>query len=365
MSRILLLSAYDAISHQRWRKGLVHAFPENEWTVLTLPPRYFNWRIRGNSLSWAFDQREVLTQGYDLLVTTSMCDLSTLRGLVPELSKIPTVIYFHENQFAYPDRVGNQQKTELEPKVVSMYSALAADQVIFNSAWNRDSFLQGVEQFLKTMPDHVPEGVIKTLSDKSSVVPVPLDKEWFYSRAEKTRSDFTILWNHRWEYDKAPERFLKALVQLKQQGVKFKINLVGQQFRQIPAIFDQMKDQLVDHISQWGYLENESDYRTIMRNSDVVVSSALHDFQGLAILEAVASGCIPVVPDRLAYPEFFAEEFRFPSFVDDPDKEISFLVKHLSGRAEEFSNDTLPDAPNLNHLEWANMKAAYRAKFDL
>src|SRR5690554_445672 len=98
--RILLLSAYDAVSHQYWRKGLVNALPEHDWTVLSLPARYFSWRIRGNSLSWAFGERERLQQPYDLVIATSMVDLTSLRGLVPSLARTPCVVYFHENQFA-------------------------------------------------------------------------------------------------------------------------------------------------------------------------------------------------------------------------------------------------------------------------
>ena len=89
--RILLLSAYDAHSHRRWRQGLVAAFPEWQWTVLTLPPRYFSWRVRGNSLSWAFSERETLEQPYDVLIATSMTDLSALKGLVPALASVPSL----------------------------------------------------------------------------------------------------------------------------------------------------------------------------------------------------------------------------------------------------------------------------------
>ena len=100
--RILLLSAYDADSHIYWRKGLVAHLPEHQWTVLTLPGRYFSWRMRGNSMSWAFSEYETLSQPYDLVIATSMTDLSALRGFVPSLANTPTLVYFHENQFAYP-----------------------------------------------------------------------------------------------------------------------------------------------------------------------------------------------------------------------------------------------------------------------
>jgi hypothetical protein len=93
--RILLLSAYHANSHKAWADGLVAAIPAHQWTVLTLPPRHFSWRLRGNSLSWAMLQSEQLNADYDLLVATSMTDLSALRGLCPSLCRLPTLVYFH------------------------------------------------------------------------------------------------------------------------------------------------------------------------------------------------------------------------------------------------------------------------------
>lgn len=44
---------------------------------------------------------------------------------------------------------------------------------------------------------------------------------------------------------------------------------------------------------------------------DVVVSTANHEFYGMAVLEAVRAGCRPLVPDRLSYRELFAPEFRY------------------------------------------------------
>ena len=74
--KILLLSAYDAASHRHWSEMLMQHFKQDQWTVLQLPARYFSWRVRGNSLSWAFSERDVLSQGYDLVIATSMVDLS-------------------------------------------------------------------------------------------------------------------------------------------------------------------------------------------------------------------------------------------------------------------------------------------------
>ena len=152
--KVLLLSAYDAHSHRRWRRGLVAAFPDWDWTVLALPPRHFSWRVRGNSLSWAFGERHTLEQPYDVIVATSMTDLSALKGLVPSLAGIPTLVYCHENQFAYPEPPERVPRNA--PKITTLYAMLAADRVLFNSEYNRTTLLDGAGALLAQMPDAVP-----------------------------------------------------------------------------------------------------------------------------------------------------------------------------------------------------------------
>ena len=122
--RVLLLSAYDAVSHRRWREGLVRHLLDFEWTVLTLPPRFFAWRSRGNPLTWAFSEGETLKQGYDLLLATSMTNLAGLKGIVPALAATPTIVYFHENQFAYPEQ--RERKEYQNYKLTNLYTALSA-----------------------------------------------------------------------------------------------------------------------------------------------------------------------------------------------------------------------------------------------
>jgi glycosyltransferase involved in cell wall biosynthesis len=359
--RVLLLSAYDAHSHRRWREGLVAAFPELEWTVLALPPRNFAWRIRGNSLSWAFGERVLLQQPFDLLVATSMTDLSTLRGLVPALTRLPTLVYCHENQFAYPQ--GRQQQGKVESMMVNLYTLLAADRVVFNSSWNRDSCLDGIQGLLKKMPDAVPSGVVEHIAGKSRVLPVPLEAEWFSADGTVASGELlTIVWNHRWEYDKAPDRMFAALLQLQQAGMDFRVHVVGQQFREQPAVFADMHARLEAHIGAWGMVQDVADYRLILQQSHVVLSTALHEFQGLAVQEAVACGCVPLVPDRLAYPEFFSEPFRYPSYLGDPEREGAAIAERILQWCRFGGGVGVPPVPDLSALSWAAQKSAYAAE---
>jgi len=137
--RILLLSAYNAKSHKYWREGLVSQFPDHNWTQLVLPGRYFSWRIRCNSMQSALGHRTTLDQPYDLIIATSMVDLASLKGFVPNLANTQSVLYFHENQFRYPASQANE-KHHLDPKMVTLYAAIEAQRLVFNSHYNQQTF---------------------------------------------------------------------------------------------------------------------------------------------------------------------------------------------------------------------------------
>lgn len=325
--RILLLSAYDAASHRQWRQGLVANLPQHHWTVLTLPDRFFSWRIRGNALSWVAEQQGLLQQAFDLIIATSMVDLATLKGLQSNLTAIPTLLYFHENQFAYPE--SGHAHSSVEAQITSIYSAMAADQLLFNSAYNRETFLHGARALLKKMPDHAPLSVITVLEAKSSELPVPVDNICFRQKASLSDEPVTLVWNHRWEYDKGPDRLRLVLKELVRRGVDFRIHLLGQRFRRWPEAFDYIKEEFNTQILSWGYIEDRHDYLQLLQQSDMVFSTALHDFQGLAMQEAIACGCIPVAPNRLAYPEYIPANHLSASYPEDPEQEASAMAEKI------------------------------------
>lgn len=316
--RALLLSAYDAYSHRQWHTTVTAMFPDIEWTRLTLPPRHFRWRLRGNSLSWAFKHRGQLTDNHDFLLCTSMTDLSALRGFIPELARLPTAVYFHENQFAYPER--QQRVRSVEPQILNLYTALCADELVFNSRFNHESFLAGVEALLKKMPDAVPQGLAARL-EKASIIPVPLPDTLYASTERDTRSPaskgraLTLVWNHRWEYDKGPERLLSLVRRLIDARVPFRLHLVGQQFRQQPPAFGTLHRLLDRHYrdhglepGRCGFIRDRQQYLELLGESDIVLSTADHDFQGLSVLEGAIRGCTPLAPARLVYPEYLSAD---------------------------------------------------------
>lgn len=298
---IWLLSAYRSDSHASWADWLLDTFSEYQWFRLELPGRHFRWRIRGNPLSWLHRLPDSIP---DLIVATSMVDLSTLKGLHPRLAAIPCVYYFHENQFAYPVSTG--QFDSVDPQMVQLYGALASDRLLFNSSYNRDSFLQGVSDLLRKLPDEIPDGVVAALTDKSDVLPVVIKPVM----ANEIRNKKLILWNHRWEYDKAPQVYRDALLQLNKIRPDFKLALLGHRPAVKPAALQEIEQKLGDKIIINAKVSKD-DYRKYLAQSAIVVSTAIHEFQGLSVLEAVSAGAVPLVPDDLCYREQYADEFRY------------------------------------------------------
>ena len=357
--RILLLSAYDAQSHQYWRNGLVHNLPEFNWTVLTLPPRYFAWRVRGNALSWLIEQQDILSKQYDLIIATSMVDLAGLKGLVPSLAATPSLVYFHENQFEYPES-GHEQGS-VEPQMMSIFTTLAASNIVFNSEFNKTTFLAGVKRLFKKLPDHKPKNINQLLFDKASVLPVPLSSidKYESSLIRNISSDtdkLVVVWNHRWEFDKGPERLYDTIKQTVARSNNVVFHIAGQQFRHSPDVFNKIKQDFGQYIGEFGFIDDKQHYRDILLASDVVLSTALHDFQGLSVLEGVQSNCTPLLPNALVYPEYFDKQFLY-----DVDKSAADnCADQLAHWAQLKLAGKLPKAPSIEPFTWHKLADSYR-----
>jgi len=350
--RLLLLSAYDAKSHQHWRHLLQNTLDQYDWTQIALPDRHFSWRVRGNSLTYATQYHDLLSKHYDALIVTSMVDLSALRGFVPSLAKIPTLNYFHENQFDYPASVQREfDANRLNAQLTSIYSLICADTLLFNSQYNQDTFFSGANALLKKMPDGVNKRLLDDIQAKSKVLAVPIhDHYWSKAQNRPTRDNhpIEIVWNHRWEYDKQPQVLFDALILLQQAGVPFKLHLLGQSFRKIPECFAKAKAQLAEHIATWGYQPNEK-YQQILHSADIVVSTAIHDFQGLSMLEAIAAGCFAIAPNRVAYPEYIPAQDLY-SVVDGVD-EAQTLSEAIKNKISAIESGKLGRQHRLERAE--------------
>ncbi|MGB1123570.1 MAG: tRNA-queuosine alpha-mannosyltransferase domain-containing protein [Phycisphaeraceae bacterium] len=312
--RILALQPYNAMSHRAflegWQRNSRHTID-----VMALPGRHFKWRMRQAPVGFAnlLAGRSEQPPFYDALWCTSMLDLATLRGISREVQRLPAAVYFHENQLTYPTRYEGQR--DLHFGLTNMTTALAAIEscqsvgdpcVWWNSAYNRDSFLDALNELIKTMPDEQPAFVVERIRRHSAVHYPGIDPVEKVPARDSNEPPL-LLWAARWEYDKGPERFFEALELLDQRGIAFRLSVIGEQFAEAPTCFKHAQERFADRIVRWGYQQEKSAYEAALSEADIIVSTSTHEFFGLAVAEAVSAGCTPVLPNALAYPEVWAE----------------------------------------------------------
>ena len=346
MIDILLISAYDALSHRIWRQDLATnlpgILPGARVCTVALPDRYFSWRARGNSLTLA--AHPDLQRNYDVIIATSMTDLAALRGMNRFIGDTPAIVYFHENQFAFPDR---SAEGEIDRQLTTIYTAMAGDRLFFNSTFNQQTFLAGAQHLLDRMPDGVPRDISARLEAKSQVVPVSIDLFEFGSG----QSSKAIAWNHRWEHDKGPGNLLQIVDRLIDRNTDFELGLFGQQFRSQPAEMEVLIKRLKGEgrLKHLGFIDNRSDYLRKLSEHRIVLSTTDHEFQGLAVQEGIAVGCIPVVPDAFSYPEYVPAELRY----SNPLQAVE-LIEHI------LQGEDIPRL-SLESYKWENLSPQWLA----
>jgi len=359
---ILALEPYYGGSHKAFIDGLSKVSKHN-WTLLTLPAHKWKWRMRHSVITFAEQAAELVgqKQNWDLLFSSDMLNLAEFIGLAPTgVAGLPKVIYFHENQLTYPVRIEDERDYQFA--MTNMTSALAADVVWFNSHFHQDSFLDTLAKFLKSMPDHQPLEAIEKIRAKSSVYPPGIED--FPIREAREPGPLRILWAARWEHDKNPEDFFDAIKILKTKNVPFRLSVIGQSFQDQPEIFEQAYNYFRDHIDFWDYQQNRRDYECALCKADVVVSTANHEFFGISVVEAVAAGAYPLVPNRLSYPEILGlgriegvEQF----FYDDTVRDLANKLRRLATRIKDESlwPTSISPAKLTAHFKWQNLANRY------
>jgi len=126
------------------------------------------------------------------------------------------------------------------------------------------------------------------------------------------------VWPHRWEHDKGPAELLEQGRALRQGGVEAKWILLGEQFPEVPDPLGVFLDEFSKDILHAGRVEHREDYLELLSGADWVLSTADHEFFGIAVVEAMLMGCLPWLPDRLSYPELVPIQYRGMSPLQPP-----------------------------------------------
>lgn len=347
-----------------WISGSRH-----DWHLLTLPPTKWKWRMMHSAITFA---EEIINHNGgtffnsnlpDIVFCTDMLDLAKFKGLIPQQLAIkPTVAYFHENQLTYPTAYPKERDRHFA--LSNITTALAADQVWFNSAFHRDEFLNAVAEFAKKAPDNKPGFMAEKIKDKIQVVPQGIKK--FPARSKKRKEGpVRILWSHRWEFDKDPETFFKAIrILKKRRDCEFRINILGGHIGHMGnKLFKNAEKEFAGLIDNFGYVENQQEYHKLLQNVDIAVSTAKHDFFGIGIAEAVSAGAFPVLPWRLAYPEILPEgnddQGKLSFFYEGGHKQLAqylmSIIQIIQDKGSPWQGDELRGIRKISDFFWESL----------
>ena len=340
--KITLVSPYHGGSHKAWAEGYQKQ-SQHDISLLTLPDRFWKWRMHGGAVTLA--RRFMEIELPDLILATDMLDLTTFLALTrPYTADIPVVLYMHENQLTYPlpsDKTTGPMRRQMGERdhhyvFINYASMLAADAILFNSQYHLKSWFNALPNYLKHFPEYNELNSIDKLKAKSSVLPVGINFSRFEPRPSQDHSSFTILpsafplilWNQRWEYDKNPDDFFAALTAVSDQNISFRLALCGQQYGKRPPIFESALETFADRIVHVGHADHET-YRDLLWQSDIVISTAHHEFFGISILEAIYCQAFPLLPNRLSYPELIPASFHNRCLYEDLEALIALLTRYL------------------------------------
>jgi len=338
---------------------------------ITMAARFWKWRMQGGAVTMARKAVQAYREGFrpDMILATSMVNLPAFLALTRrELPNVPVVAYFHENQLTYPLPEGVER--DYTYGYINYLSCLAADHIIFNSQFHYDEFMEALPTLLRAFPDYNHLTSVQEIRNKSSVLHLGMELQ----KHDRYAPDYPqhawgpgmkppiILWNQRWEYDKNPEAFFRLMNRLDDVGFQFRLILAGEHFEEQPYEFERAFRRYAERILHYGYAEDFEEYSRLLHRADIVISTAIHEFFGIAIMEAIYCGCHPLLPNRLSYPELIPESLHrpllhAPILYNDEEELFRIMCDILRGDERPLPLPTLKRIPE--RLDWRTHVVAY------
>jgi len=297
---VFLVEPYYGGSHRAWADGYrMHS--RHDVHLITHPAQFWKWRLQGGHVTLALTAGEHADRvgSPDVVLATSMLNLPAFLGAARRsVGDAAVVLYMHESQLSYP--LSPLDKSDQTYPMINWSSVASADVVLFNSRYHRDVFFVELPSFLGRFPDQRHLGLVDDAMERSEVVAAGVDVSGI---APGPKLDPPLLlWNHRWDHDKGTAVLAEALTRLCERDLDFRVAICGEQFVSTPPEFEALPGLLGDRLIQFG-LAPVDRYRELLAGSAIVLSTAHQEFFGIAVVEAMAAGAAPLLPNRLVYPE--------------------------------------------------------------
>ena len=303
--RILAVEPTYGGSHRAFVESLM-SYSRHEIVPLTLPARFWKWRMRGAHYELARMLNE-MPGAFDLVLAGEMLNLPAFLGLTRQrLRNAGVIAYFHTNQLSFP--LPPWEKRDVTLPLTNLDSMLAADEVWFNTTEHCNEFLDALPRLLRVFPEYRALYVVDSVAARGRVLTPGIDLRTL--DAERDAALATplppgppiILWNSRWDYDKRPDIFFAALRDLLDRRIPFRLALAGTNPHGRAPEFEEAREEFAAQIVHYGQRPSHAEYARLLWRCQLVVSTAEHEYFPTGALEAMYCDCVPVLPNTLVYP---------------------------------------------------------------
>ncbi|QYG94775.1 DUF3524 domain-containing protein [Iamia sp. SCSIO 61187] len=362
--RVLLVEPWLTGSHQAWAEGFARR-SAHEVHVVAHDGAYWRWRLRGGALTLAERAAEVVEAHGppDVVLASSMLDVAAFGGHSRAwLGSTPVALYLHETQPARAALTGEPIDDDMAYR--NWTSMVAADHVFVNSAFHRDALFGALPELLARPPDQRHDHLLADVQARTSLLPVGVDVGAVAGDHPERDDDGApiVLWSHRWDHDKAPELFFRALRRLDHEGLAFRVALAGANARADPREFIEAEERFGSRLVHAGHLPRD-EYVRLLGRSAIVVSTAVHEFFGVAMVEAMAAGAVPLLPRALSYPEIVPRRFHdavLYGAYGDMVRRLRTLLEDLPAARAAVAGL----AATMDRFDWAALAPAYDAALE-
>ncbi len=351
--KILFLEPFYGGSHKAFADGLA-AHSRHRIHLLQMPARFWKWRMRGAALH--FLQKAKPLEQYQGIIASGLMSTADFKALAGSGCP-PVLLYFHENQFSYP--LSDGERMDYQFGFTDITSALAAERILFNSQTHMDMFFAHMHRFIRKMPDFRPQWAEDAIREKAFVCYPGCEIKGALPHPARNTEPPLVIWNHRWEHDKNPEAFFRALREVQHRKIDFRVALLGETFERVPSVFHEAKKELGSQIVAFGHEPDRNAYMEWLQQGAVVVSTAKQENFGISIVEAASCGCLPLVPDRLSYPEIIPKAFQDTCIYASRDELVQKLSRMLSHAGDFDAKREMLSTEMVRRYAWKNRINAF------
>ncbi len=195
----------------------------------------------------------------------------------------------------------------------------------FEKAWYQifDKLISPSKYFIGFLPTE--------FHSKIQVIPWGLNKALIPEFNLKT---IDVIYPHRFTMDKGIDIFYE--IAYKMPHVNFLVTGFNTELKDLYPIELSLIQNRIEALNNvfFSKMENDMQHLNTLRNSKIVLSTARQEGFGFAVFKSIQCGCLPVLPNRCCYPEYFPLDYLYNT--------IDKAIEMINDRLENYPNNYFP-----------------------